>query len=413
MLRFTSITLVLLAAACSSNVDAGGAATKRLPVAVLDCPDHVDPSATFTIDGSKSSADGALKTISLTVQPGNLTATTLSAQFHIDTATVATAVLVVTDADQNSAQARCRFAVGDPNAQAALPPSPPPPSDSGEGEGEGATTPPPPPGVPVDLNGRFALVAYDRPKTSGLAMFPETQCGDAPTISLVDITQTDAHVSMTVTTCVVQPMPVQIDVLGWEPVELTAVPSSVVAAMAPIGPVEFDLDAAVQGARFAPPLSSIGKPQTVGATLTDPNGTLPTDGSDPQVDDADHDGNPGVTITNTATYSDGTSDAPAQEFVVMRHAIRAFAGTITSSDQIDGTDLGDYQADEGMSLLSSLEAMFLPSGAGLPSTFMMSRVDASTTCAQIQAAPDSFLAALPAPSAPSGCAAYPDYTDGQ
>lgn len=409
MMRFTLLTIIVVVTGCAAGTDPS-AATKRLPVAELACPDHVDPSATFTIDGSKSSADGTLKTITLTVQPGNLSATTLSAQFHIDTPTVATAVLVVTDDAQNTAQARCRFAVGDPSAQTALPPSPPP-NDGGEGEGEGAAQPPPPPpGVPVDLNGRFALVSYDRPKTSGLAMFPETQCGEAPTISLVDITQTDAHISMTVTTCVVEPMPVQIDVLGWQPVELTDVPANVVAAMPPIGPVAFDLDdGAVEGARFAPPLSGIGKPQTVGAHLSDPNGTLPSEPSDPQVDDADNDGNPGVTITNTATYSDGTADAPADEYVVMRHAIRAFAGTITSSDQIDGSDLGDYQADEGMSLLSSLESLFVPSGAGLPSTFMMNRVDASTTCAQITAAPAQFLAALPSPGAPSGCASYPDY----
>ena len=361
----------------------------------------------FVLDGTASTGDAL--TAELSVIPGDQKETALTGTFTVSVAGPATARLVVTDGKKHVAEARCRILVA---GAAVDPPAPPPadgppdapPADPPPGDG---TTPPDAPvvhGDPVNLTGSFAMVSYDNPQMHGGALDPQTQCASAPQISLVSVTQTDGHVSMTSSPCVLT-MP-RVQVLGMG-TEVSTAPDALVQALPPMQ-ADFDL-VAETGQSFAPPLSQIGKASVVGANLLDPNGPLPTSSSDPQVVDDDNDGNPGATVLSTVAFL-----GDMNEYLVYRRFVREMHGLITSSNEIDGSAPGSFRVDGESALLNGLD-LFVPTGVGLPSTFKMTRVDGQNgaadfrftdgtlLCEDLLAHTDEIMATLPAPPVPADC----------
>lgn len=391
-MRASVFTLAALASACAADVDPS-VSGPSLPSASLSCPAEVAVGVPFEIDGTASlDLDGPFADVRLRVQPGDHELTELSGTFTLASSGIATAALVVTDSDGNLAEARCRVSVRGAGDEPGVPPGPDDPSG------------PTPPGQPVDLSGEFALIAYDRPELEGGGLDPARQCAAAPQISRVHLEQTGEHVAMTLQTCRVTLPTVQVFLAG---VQESEVPDAVVDAMPTLGPIEWHLERAATGAAFAPPAAALGRAQVVGATLASDSEPLPTDAGDARVIDADHDGEPGVSILSTF----------GAQSVIVRRMIRAFSGVISSADEIEGAAEGSYRVDSDSSLLSPL-AFLVPTGVGMPSTFSMVRVDGANgtedlrgddgalDCADLRAAAEQLLARAPPPATPADCPSF-------
>jgi hypothetical protein len=127
-------------------------------------------------------------------------------------------------------------------------------------------------------------------------------------------------------------------------------------------------------------------PEVQGAALADPmNDPLPTDASDPAVDDQDNDGNPGITIKLGGLV-------PGDLYVVQRQ-IDELTGIAVSNDRVVGRY--DYTSEQivldsnpsALKVLASQTAKTDPRPC--KSTFTMIRVAATWTCADVLA--DSTL----------------------
>ncbi len=358
------------------------------PVAVLVCLDRVEPGVAFDVDGSGShDVDGALASTLLSLPGQEVSA--LSGSFTVAAAGIATARLVVVDEDGLAAEARCRIQVGDV-ADAVLPEAPEEPVEPVEPGDEAPVEEPRVPGAPVDLTGTFALVAFDAPVLSGsLAMSPARQCATAPTVSLVRLVQTGRHVSMTATTCSLTMPTVNMMLVG---AQRTTAPDSFVDAL-PALTAEFDLAHGEVGDRFAP--LPTGGAQVVGAVVT-VDDALPTDPADARATDDDADGAMGVRIASSA----------GDQQIAWRRFVDGFDGVIASGDVIDGSVPGSYQATAESTLLSfSLFDFLVPGGAGLPSTFQMTRTT-DQSCAEVRAHLEAIIAAAVPPALPADCPAF-------
>lgn len=278
------------------------------------------------------------------------------------------------------------------------PDTPPTEEDSGLGVEQ-----PAPAGTPVDLDGRFAMISYDRTEMNWLTLDPQRQCAATPTIALVDITQNGSAVSMTMQTCSFAVPAVR--VLAAD-VQTTSVPGALIASIPEQGPFTFNIDP-VSGATFAPPLAQVGVPLVLGANLADPTEELPWYDWDDRVIDSDANGFPGVSLISSV----------GAQHLVMRHTIRAFAGLIRSSNLIEGSSEGSFRVDNESSLLSLLD-IFVPVGEGLPSTFHMRRVDGANgaldwrgpdgvlTCDDLRGYATQLEASFPALADPADCPSY-------
>lgn len=276
--------------------------------------------------------------------------------------------------------------------------APPEPEDPGLGVEQ-----PAPDGTAVDLDGRFAMLSYDRTEMNWITLDPQRQCGATPTIALVDVTHAGSSVSMTMQTCSFAIPAVR--VLAAD-VQVTSVPDALIASIPEQGPFTFNIDP-VSGATFAPPLAQVGVPLVLGANLADPTEELPWYDWDDRVIDSDGNGFPGVSLMSSV----------GAQHLVMRHTIRAFAGVIRSSNLIEGSAEGSFRVDNESSLLSLLD-IFVPVGAGLPSTFQMRRVDGSNgaldlrgadgvlTCDDLRAHATQLEASFPPLPDPEGCPSY-------
>lgn len=381
------LTLFVLSwAACATDV-APPTIGPSLPSALLTCPAVADAGAPFVVDGSSSrDPDGPFAEVTLRVLPGDLVLHDLSGTFVVAASGVATASLAVVDGEGNRAEARCRINV------------------RGAGGGDDDAGWPSDPGGPVDLTGDFALVAYDRPELSGAILDPARQCSAAADVGIVHLEQTGTRVTMTMRTCAVDLPSVKV---WFSDVQRSSVPVPALEAFPVVGPLQWDLERAEIGASFAPPLAELGVAQVVGATLDDPDAALPTDAADARVTDDDLDGDPGVTIESNF----------GPQLVVVRRAIRAMSGVITSSDEVDGASEGSWRVDSDSSLLSLLDFL-VPTGVGLPSTFGMVRVDGANDaldlrgsdgvldCGDLRAAKELLEQRVPAPAMPADCATF-------
>ncbi len=387
-----------LVPACTNEIQSGGPAGS-FPVAVLACPDHVAANAPFDVDGSASTFDDAPgATAELKLAPGGDSVPDLSGQFTAP-AGIATVSLSITDAKGNVAAARCRVVVDAPaddggdngGGDPVVDPVDDPGTNPDDGGGDPGVDPVTSPGAPVDLTGTFALVAFDNPELTDGALDPSRQCARAPMLARVSIAQTGNHVDMTLHTCHVTMPSVQVFLFG---VSDSSAPDRAIEQMGDLT-ASFDLDDASVGATFAPTMDRLGVPLIGGALLPNPFGSLPTDPSDPAVDDPDGDQQPGITLD--------TSYGP--QLVVLRRTIRAFSGIIESSDAIDGGAPGSFQVDGESSLLSPA-AFLVPSSRSRPSTFRMSRIADDATCDDIRAQADALESAAIAPAWPGGCASF-------
>jgi len=123
-----------------------------------------------------------------------------------------------------------------------------------------------------------------------------------------------------------------------------------------------------------------------GANLADPaNDTLPTDATDERVVDAEDDGHPGVTLALTGAMN-GSIYMVARSWLTLRG--------VAGGDRIDGT----IQWGEDRSVLEASSPLLTNLPVGHPdddrdsSYFRTTRVDPSTTCAQILARRDELFA---------------------
>lgn len=391
-MRMPWLAPLALSAACGAEVQTP-ANTTALPVALLQCPEYARVGEPFTIDGSESGDASSFATILLRVVPGDEERAELRGSFTVESSGIATAILSLTDPGGNAAEARCRFRV---LAEGEDPGDPLDPAGPGEPDD-------PPAAGAVDLSGRFALVAYDRPQLLGGALDPEQQCAAAPHLSLVTLQQEGTHVSMTVQACVLSVPSVQVLAFG---IQRTEVPDAFIDALPTLGPVDIELSAAAPGALFAP---AAGLPPLVlGAELASAEEDLPTDGNDPRVRDDDGDGAPGASLVSNVGNLE----------VAFRRTVRAFSGVVLSSDEIDGSAPGSFRVDSETSMLFSLFGFFSPSGDGLASTFRMLRVDGAhgtedlsgsdgvLSCADLATHEAELMAMLPEPAPPQGCAQF-------
>ena len=259
-------------------------------------------------------------------------------------------------------------------------------------------------GAPAfDLTGSFAQLTHG---TVEIGDFPlldgDNQCVIATTVNLVTIVQDGAHLTVHTESCEIK-MP-GVKLIGMGTITPTVSASFVAAANEAAGPeLAFDLGAVGAGAPFDPPASA-HHPLIVGARLNDEEDPLPTDGGDPRVVDADHDGNPGVTIM-----------AGEERFTAYRTRVVEMSGTIQGSDRIDGE------------ILTRTESVILNGGAfgGIgpritdqPSPFRFERVDgengavniaardgdaSAVSCADVLAFRDEMLTTFPAPQTRTAC----------
>lgn len=376
-------------ASCASQV-APSTVGPSLPTASLVCPAEVRVGSPFELDGSASrDLDGPFADVRLLVQPGEQEVAELTGSFTLAASGIATATLVVTDADGNVAEARCRLMARGAGDDPVGPPGPDDPGGPSE------------PGQPVDLSGDFAMVAYDRPALEGGALDPARQCAAAPQVALVHLEQSGTRVSMSVRTCVMTLPTVQVFMVG---LQHSDVPAAVADAAPVLGPIAWELGRAETGAAFAPPGDALAQPVVLGATLASGSEELPTDAADTRVVDADHDGEPGVSIESTF----------GPQSIIVRRVIRVLSGVIVSANEIEGAAEGSFRVDSDSSLLSPF-AFLVPTGAGLPSTFSMARVDGANgapdlrgpdgalDCTDVRAAADELLAQVAPPAAPLDC----------
>ncbi|OGQ12482.1 MAG: hypothetical protein A2138_01675 [Deltaproteobacteria bacterium RBG_16_71_12] len=391
-MRAILVTVVLLAVACTAEVKPSELGPS-LPVALLSCPAEAHAGEPFAVDGSASrDLDGTFADVRLRVLPGDQELTELSGTFTVAASGIATVSLVVADADGNVAEARCRLMVRGAGG------GPGDPSDPSDPSG------PEEPGQPVDLNGDFALVAYDRPELQGGALDPARQCATSPQLSLVHLEHDGAQVSLSVEACAMTLPTVQVWFAG---LQESTVPDAVVDAVPVIGPITWQLERAETGATFAPPPTALAAAQVLGASLTSATDALPTDAMDERVTDDDNNGEPGVSILSTF----------GPQNIIVRRVVRALSGIIASSDEIDGTAEGSYRVDTDSSLLSPL-GFLVPTGAGLPSTFGMVRADGrggaldlrgadgALDCVDLRAAFAELQARVPAPALPADCPSF-------
>jgi hypothetical protein len=362
---------------CSTTVV--GEAIGGAPSATLQCPAEVAVGDTFVIDGGASmDVDGEIVTHTLTLTPGDERFDALRADVTATQAGILTAVLTLSDNDGHTSMARCRVRVVDPDA------TDDENDDDDDNDGDGDTGPV---GEPVDLSGTFALVAWDLPELTGggllSVMSPARQCATAPTLSLVTLRQTGLDVDVEIRTCTLT-MPTINTVFG---LQATTVPDAFVDAVPPlVGRAR--LARGVVGDRLV--VEGLGVGLVAGAVVGDTD-ELPQDGGDPRVRDDDGNGRPGVTLASTSGDQD----------VVYRRYVDALEGVVVSADTIDGAEPGSYMATGESSLLSFLDFL-VPTGAGLPSTFQMRRVSASS-CADVRAQAAALLAEVPPPALPADC----------
>jgi hypothetical protein len=211
-----------------------------------------------------------------------------------------------------------------------------------------------------DLSGTFAEVQYGVVEIGGLVFLsPDPQCVIAPTLLLTKFVQTGTHVTITTTTCNVEMPSVSVVLVGES--TTTVGPGFVDATNArSTGPLEADF---TNDGTFTPTQPTFGKPLVVGAELANPaTDDLPTTPDDPRVRDDDHDGNPGVTVTNS-------TEGP--QYTVFRTITSSMTGTISSSDAIDGMVAGNTETN----LLNGGSGGLSPTVTGKPSPFSFRRVD--------------------------------------
>ena len=374
----TLLVVVVVVAGCTNKL--APAIADGLPVAALVCPAAVEKGVEFVVDGTASDPGGAIATTTLTLDDQVVEA--LSSSFVVDRDAVVTVRLVVVDDELNTAEARCRIAVGDIGEET-LAPDP----DDDDDDDDLPVEAPRVPGVPVDLNGGFALVAWDFPELSGsLVMSPARQCAAAKTVAFVQVQQTGAHISLSAKTCALT-MPT---VATWLGPQRTTAPPALVAALPPLV-AEFDLAFGEVGDRFT--AVAAGQGQVVGAVAADDE-ELPTDAADPRVRDSDGDGQPGVTVASSS----------GDQQITHRRFVDAFDGVVVSNDEIDGSEAGSWLVNSESSLVGfSLVDFLVPSSRGQNSTFKMTRT-AATSCAELLAGVDSLPAPAP-PAMPADCPA--------
>jgi hypothetical protein len=380
-------------AGCTNQMGPAVTLGKGLPIARLSCPSHVDKGANIHVDGSGSGDDGSLVTQDLRI--GTLDgavhdeASGLEADFVVDRDLVVTVTLHVIDDANNEAFAACRVIVGDVSAADIAPDDEEDddgvdedPVDGGDDHGA-----PRAPGTPVDIDGNFALVAWDAAQVSTFGLEPGTQCAPAKSVSLVTVHQTGTHVALSMKTCSISLPAVD----SWIGRQISSFSDAAIRAM-PSLTAEFDLPYAEVGDPFTAVTAPTG--MVLGADVADGE-PLPTDSTLTNVIDSDGDGRPGVNMHTI----DGDGELVDDHAVVYRRAVAAFAGTVVSDDEIDGSAPGAWQVNGETALLDDWADLLTPDAVGLPSTFKMTRT-AALRCSDL-----SDLDALPAPPPPDlgGC----------
>jgi hypothetical protein len=122
--------------------------------------------------------------------------------------------------------------------------------------------------------------------------------------------------------------------------------------------------------------------EVIGATLANPESDpLPTDASDPNVIDQDQDGNPGITIK--------LSGLASGDLYVVQRQTSTWTGIAVSADRVEGHYGFISEQNILASVPATLKALASQVAIGDPnlcaSTFVMVRVGATTTCADVLA----------------------------
>lgn len=399
------VALAFAVAACSSE-------PLPLAIAIVDCPSSGVAKGTAVTVAGHFTGNQKLTSESLTIDEGIKDATGAVVAPRVvtgatDTITVDADAIVavtykITTEEGAAVEAHCRYAVGSP-LEVVVPEEEEEDivdvgsGDNGGGDNGGGGDVVEEPGVPVDLNGNFALVAWDMPKMDGLPLNPNTQCASAKSVSFVHLTQTGKHIEMDVETCTL-PMP-SVFTFGYDRVD-TTVPEAFRRALGTLH-VGFDLRHGTVGDKFEP-ITEGGQDQFVGANVAD-GAALPQGAGAPGEVDSDGDSRPGGTI-----HVGGVDRT-----IAYRRAIDLFAGVVLNNDEIDGSAPGSWLVSTETALLDP--ELVLGFGAfnvgvrGEMSTFKMVRTNVSS-CAELLADPAS-LPSPARPALPQGCAHF-DPSDG-
>ena len=395
MNTITSLLVVATAvvvAACGAPVEVPTA------FAELDCPAAVAVGADINVTG-RFTGTQTLAASSLTIiANGTQVIDGDTAPLRFDEDIIVTVTYAATTKEGGTAEARCRFAVGDPVAARIA-------AEFGDDEDDDVSDvgddveeeeeeeEEEEVGPPVDLTGDFAVVAWDAPTISSLALAPNDQCSHARSVSIAHVVQTGSHIDIVMETCLL-PMPT-VYTSGFE-FMVTLMPDAFLAAL-PLLSYSFDLAHGAAGDRFSP-VRNAGPAQTVGSDVDDAT-DLPVEVGE-HVINSDNDDLPGVTLHV------GNQDRG----VVYRRFVDRFDGVILNSDEIDGGDLGNWQVNSETRMMDPLLSLFRDfvgvSVEGRNSTFKMSRTNA-TTCDELMANP-GLLPAPARPAFPDGCAHYDD-----
>jgi hypothetical protein len=252
-----------------------------------------------------------------------------------------------------------------------------------------------------DLTGTFVQLGPARVRLESAALTPDPQCVLAPSTVLVELVQQGRELEAHYTTCAVT-FPSVTSVVGT--VENFADASFYDAI--PVVDASFELSGTALGARYAPPPSVV----VVGAELDAPaTDALPEDENDARVVDADDDGEPGVTVTNSLG---------GEQRIVYRN-IGETQGRVRSSVSVVGDELGDLLAKTETRVFG-IGGGFVPRTTALGSVVELQRVDGAfasfdadangdgvISCQEaVDAAP--VVARLDAPDTPFDCAGTED-----
>lgn len=251
-----------------------------------------------------------------------------------------------------------------------------------------------------DLNGTFAQASYGVMQLGGLFFLdPNPQCLVAKSYSLVRMTHQGSDLTMTMEVCDLVMPDVTVVLVG---ASETWVEQGFIDAMNAHAPTPQPFPVGADGS-FAPDLA--GAPAIViGAELADPNDPLPTEGDDPRVRDDDGDGNPGVTIHNSAQ---------GEQYSASRTRVTSLVGQVVDSDAIDGE-----QSAVGESSLFNGSGGLSPEIENFPAPFHLRRVDGrngapniagrdgdagSISCADVIAFTSELAVLAPPPRAADAC----------
>ncbi len=253
-----------------------------------------------------------------------------------------------------------------------------------------------------DLTGTFAQVSYGAVRIGDLIFLdPDPQCVVAPSYSLVHLTQTGNHVTMSQELCAMS-MPDVTAVFGITSHSSVDQGFIDAANQRSGGDADFDLDDVGAGAAFDLPGSAF-PPLIVGAALANPSDALPTSADDPRTRDDDNDGHPGVTVHNSSQ---------GDQYTCYRTVVRSMNGTIESSDFLSG----DTEADTETNIFNG--GGLSPTVTSLASPYALVRVDglngatniasrdgdpSSVSCSDVIAYEAELQQQLPPPNVQSFC----------